>query len=114
MPMARKTVKKKSVAAASAAPAKTVEVKEVEKMAVVEAPVVVTSGKKLRDEHHAFSHVMYFLFLLSITVATFFTFQSFVVLANSPDAQYFHVVFAILMLCWSFLFWEFGHRIHIL
>jgi hypothetical protein len=55
---------------------------------------------------------MYFLFLISVTIATYFTFQSFSVLSRSPSSENFYMIFSLLMLGWSFLFWEFGHRVH--
>jgi hypothetical protein len=66
----------------------------------------------VRQEHKTFSHVMYFLFLISITVAAYFTFQAFAVLGAMAQSQSFYTITAILMLLWGFLFWEFGHRIH--
>ena len=64
---------------------------------------------ELRPEHKTFSHIMYVLFLIAVTVAAFFTFQSFRLLTDNP---YFYGILGVLFLLWAFLFWEFGHRIH--
>ena len=74
--------------------------------------VVVEKTVGMKNEHRTFSHIMYFLFLIAVTIATYFTFQSFSVLARSPSSENFYMIFSILMLVWAFLFWEFGHRIH--
>ena len=66
----------------------------------------------LEDHHKAFSHIMYALFLISITFATFYTFNALGSLSTFANTEYFYPIIAILMLLWAFLFWEFGHRIH--
>ncbi len=63
----------------------------------------------LKDEHRTFSHVMHVLFLVSITITAYFTFQGFRVLSESEE---YYGVLALLMLGWSWLFFEFGHRMH--
>jgi surface polysaccharide O-acyltransferase-like enzyme len=67
---------------------------------------------ELQDHHKAFSHIMYALFLISITFAAFYTFNALGALGNFANTEYFYPIVAILMLLWAFLFWEFGHRIH--
>lgn len=68
--------------------------------------------ESLEQKHQTFSHIMYILFLISVTFATYYTFQALQVLGSMEKPEYFYVVLGILMLLWSFLFWEFGHRIH--
>jgi surface polysaccharide O-acyltransferase-like enzyme len=68
--------------------------------------------KELEDHHKAFSHVMYGLFLVSITFAAFYTFNALGSLGTFRNTEYFYPIVAIMMLLWSFLFWEFGHRVH--
>lgn len=66
----------------------------------------------LEDHHKAFSHIMYALFLISITFAAFYTFNALGALSDFANSEYFYPIVAILMLLWAFLFWEFGHRVH--
>lgn len=63
----------------------------------------------MRPEHRTFSHVMYVLFLISVTIALYFTFASFSLLTSNPS---FYGILSIVFILWSFMFWEFGHRIH--
>jgi hypothetical protein len=93
------------------AKAKSVTVTKEVKEVTVQKPVL-NDLYDARQEHKTFSHVMYFLFLISITIAAYFTFQSFYTLGELENAQYFYTITSILMLLWGFLFWEFGHRIH--
>lgn len=65
-----------------------------------------------QQKHHTFSHIMYVLFLISVTFAMYYTFQAFQMLGTMANPENFYVVLGILMLLWSFLFWEFGHRIN--
>jgi hypothetical protein len=67
----------------------------------------------MRSEHRTFSHVMYFLFLICATIGLYFMLQSFSVLKSIENPGYFFPVSSIMMLLWAFLFWEFGHRIHV-
>jgi hypothetical protein len=98
MPRAKKSKQVKAAPASS----RTVT----EKTVTVNADTAVI---EINQQHRTFSHVMYVLFLVAVTIATYFTFQSFRVVAMQPN---FYPVFAILLLLWSFLFWEFGHRMH--
>ena len=82
------------------------EVKEMTPAPAFEAP---KSSGGMAQEHRTFSHVMYVLFLIAVTIAAFFTFASFKFLADRTE---FYGMLAIVFLLWSFLFWEFGHRIH--
>lgn len=87
---------------------KSVVPKEVKPAPVFEAPKnALVDG--MRPEHRTFSHVMYILFLITVTIAAFFTFASFKRLATIEEM---YGILALVFLMWSFLFWEFGHRIH--
>ncbi len=72
----------------------------------------LTARKELQDHHKAFSHIMYALFLVSIAFAAYYTLNALGNLSAFKNSDAFFPVIAILMLLWSFLFWEFGHRIH--
>ncbi len=75
-------------------------------------PKTIAVAPMMRREHRTFSHVMYFLFLISATIGLYFTLQSFTVLKQIDNPGYFFPISSIMMLLWAFLFWEFGHRIH--
>lgn len=88
-------------------------VKKSTKKAVKASTPAVPSMKSVLEDHHvAFSHIMYALFLVSTTFAAFYTFNALGSLSNYANTEYFYPIVAIMMLLWSFLFWEFGHRIH--
>ncbi len=76
----------------------------------MEAPAPRKQG--LEDHHKAFSHIMYALFLVSITFAAYYTFNALGKLGDYRNTEYFYPIVAIMMLLWAFLFWEFGHRVH--
>jgi len=66
----------------------------------------------IQQKHTTFSHIMYVLFLISVTFALYYTFQAFQYLGTMQNPENFYIVLGILMLLWAFMFWEFGHRIH--
>jgi hypothetical protein len=72
------------------------------------APAPMRSG--LEKHHVTFSHIMYALFLVSIAFAALSTFSVIGMFGSAESGP--AALTAIMMLLWSFLFWEFGHRIH--